>query len=132
MINVDSDADDDKVNPVRFRVHLGENAGALFPAQQEVVRPAQVRCDVRLFEDRVAQGQAGLADRLVNGIGMGDLLQLAFEAGKQAQVIIGEGEPAQPPPAREFQASLSALLMFAGWDAELLGVPASRSPPGHL
>ena len=30
------------------------------------------------------------------------------------------------------QASLSALLVFAGWEAELTGFPASRSPPGHV
>ena len=45
----------------------------------------------------VAQGQARLADRLVDRVGMAGRLDFAAQPGDQPQVVVGERQPAQGP-----------------------------------
>ena len=61
----------------------------------------------------IAQGQAGLTHRLVERVGVRDLLHLAAQAGHEAHVVIDKGQAAEGAYALGLQRAWDRVELFA-------------------
>ena len=59
VVDVDSDSHRYKMNLILLGIHFGEDAAEFFPAEHRVVGPSQVGYETGLFDNCIADGEAG-------------------------------------------------------------------------